>query len=437
MEWYVVFLFVFGLLLGTMLSGVHVAFALMAVNLVGVMIFIGPHGLNIVAGSMVDSISGFALIAIPMFYLMGEILFQSRVVNLLFDMVGKWIGRVRGKHLYVAVGGGTGLAALSGSGSADTALIGRTLYPVLAEKGYEQQLSYSVVLAGGALGPIIPPSGLAVILGGLANVSVGALLMAGLLPGILLAVLFALYVFVRVRLNPSLVPAVEVEKASWRERWTSLAKCLPFCVIIFMVLGFILFGISTASEAAATGAVGAMLVAAIYGRLDRSVLSRALLATARLTAMVFIVIMGAVLFGQILALSGAETSLNLWLQQLSLPPMVLAAVLLGLLLVLGTFIDTLALIVLLAPLFSTLIVPAGIDPVWFFLLFLITLPIGSMTPPVGSMIFVLKGAIPESRIMDLYKAGLATAGVSVIGLIVVFFFQDLATVLPEFMFQKQ
>lgn len=437
MEWYVVFLFVFGLLLGTMLSGVHVAFALMAVNLVGVLMFIGPHGLNLVTGSVVDSVSGFALIAIPMFYLMGEILFQSRVVSLLFDMVGKWIGGIPGKHLYVVIGGGTGLAALSGSGSADTALIGRTLYPVLEERGYDQRLSYSVVLAGGALGPIIPPSGLAVILGGLANVSVGALLVSGLVPGLVLALLFALYVALRVRLNPSLVPPRETERASWSERWISLFKCLPFCIIIFMVLGFILFGISTPSEAAATGAVGAMVVAAVYGRLSMPVLSRALLATARLTSMVFMVITGAVLFGQILALSGAESSLNLWLVQLDLPPVLLAAALLGLLLVLGTFIDTLALIVLLAPLFSTLIVPAGINPVWFFLLFLMTLPIGSMTPPVGSMIFVLKGAIPNSRIMDLYKAGLAMAGVSVIGMIIVFFVPDLATVLPDFMFQRQ
>jgi tripartite ATP-independent transporter DctM subunit len=436
MEWYVVFLFVFGLLLGTMLSGIHVAFALMAVNLVGVLMFIGPHGFNLVTGSVVDSISGFALIAIPMFYLMGEILFQSRVVSLLFDMVEKWIGKIPGKHLYVAIGGGTGLAALSGSGSADTALIGRTLYPVLEERGYDQQLSYSVVLAGGALGPIIPPSGLAVILGGLANVSVGALLVSGLLPGLLLALLFALYVALRVRLNPSLAPPRETERAGWSERWISLFKCLPFCIIIFMVLGFILFGISTPSEAAATGAVGAMVVAAVYGRLSVSVLSRALLATARLTSMVFMVITGAVLFGQILALSGAESSLNLWLVQLDLPPVLLAAALLGLLLLLGTFIDTLALIVLLAPLFSTLIVPAGINPIWFFLLFLMTLPIGSMTPPVGSMIFVLKGAIPNSRIMDLYKAGLATAGVSVIGMIIVFFVPDLATVLPDFMFQR-
>lgn len=433
MEWYTVFIFVFGMLMGTMFTGLPVAFALMTVNLVGLVLFAGGTvGLSLAPGSIVDSVSSFPMIAIPMFYLMGEVLHESHVIDLLFELVDKWIGRIPGKHLYVAIAGGAALAALSGSGSADVAIIGRTVQPVLEQRKYDRRLSYSAVLAGGALGPIIPPSGLAIILAGLANVSAGGLLLAGLVPGVLLAGLFGCYVTFRIWLNPSLAPPNDDPDVPWSEKWLLLLRCLPFTLIILMVLGFIMFGISTPSEAAATGAISAIVLSALYGRLTLKVLVRSVMSTARLTAMVFLIIAGAVLFGRVLALSGLEGSLSHWLLGLGLHPMVLAALLLALLLILGMFMEAMSLIVLLAPLYSAVLRPAGIDPIWFFFLFLMTLPIGNLTAPVGNALFILQAVVPNARITNLYRAGAMTALIAILGLIITFMFPELATAIPHY-----
>ena len=254
MEWWLVLGIIFSSLILAFATGIPVAFAFLGLNVVGLVALTGGSvGLTLIMGSVFDSVTTFTLIAIPMFFLMGEVLFHSRVIDMVMEATDKWIGRVRARLLYVSLGAGTGLATLSGAGMADTALIASTLYPDMERRGYDPRLSIGVITSSGLLAAIIPPSALAVLLASLAGVSAGRLLVAGLLPGLMIAGIYAVYIGVRAYLNPSLTPSYPYESVSWTERFILAGKLLPLGVVVFSVMGFILLGIATPSEAAATG----------------------------------------------------------------------------------------------------------------------------------------------------------------------------------------
>ena len=364
-----------------MATGMPVAIAFALLNIAGLFLVKGTTGLLLLPGSVYRSVATFNLLAIPMFFLLGEVLFQSRVIGLTIDVMDRWIGRVRARLLFTSLGAGTLLATLSGAGMADTALLGTTLYPEMEKRGYERRISLGTLMSSGLLAAIIPPSALAVLVGSLAEVSIARLLIAGFVPGLMMATVYAIYIWVRVRLNPNLAPPYVAESVSWSLRLRGVAEISPLGIIVLMVMGFIIFGVTTPSEAAATGAIGAFIVAALYRRLTFKVLKDSLYGTLYIGGMIFLIITGAVALGQLLALTGATRDFLDFIVELGLSAILLVIIVQLAVLVLGLFIDQLSIMLVAIPVLVPILGPLGIDPLWFWVLFLMNISIGAITPP--------------------------------------------------------
>jgi tripartite ATP-independent transporter DctM subunit len=405
MEWWLILSLIFLSLMVSFSTGIPVAFAFAGLNLVSLVIVVGDlRGLTLLMGSIFDSTTTFTLLAVPMFFLLGEVLFHSRVIDMVMDATDKWVGKVRARLLFVSLGAGTGLATLSGAGMADTALIASTLFPDMEKRGYDRKLSIGVITSAGLLAAMIPPSALAVLLAALAHVSAGRLLMAGVFPGLMMASIYGVYIVARIHFNPSLAPTYEYQGVALWDKLILTAKLLPLGLIIFMVMGFIILGIATPGESAATGALGAIVVTAIYGRLTLPVLGRALAGVARITGMVILIIAGAQAFGQMLSMTGASQQLFETLIALDADPIVMLIVVQLAVVILGLFLDPIAIMLITIPILSPLIAEMGWDPIWFYLLFLMNIVIGNESPPFGLTLFVVKGVLPHISIGEIYRA---------------------------------
>lgn len=397
MAWYLSGTLLIGLIVGSMASTLPVAFAFLLANMVGVLVFIGGlAGLEQLVANATTSITSFTLVTIPLFILMGELFFHTGVSNRIFDVLDKLFGRLPGRLSYMTVSGGTLFAALSGSSMANTALLGASLLPEMTRRGYKDHLSMGPIVACGGLAIIIPPSGLAVLLGSLAHLDIGALLLAGLVPGMLLALLYAVVIFVSVRLDPSAAPRYEVEPSSWAEIIRLVCvNLLPMAFVIFLVVGLIVLGLATPTESAAFGVLGVVIVAACFRRLSVDAIKKAIVGSAKVSGMVFLIIMGSSTFSQLLAFSGASPGLISWATSLDVAPVVLLAAMFGVLLFLGLFMEAASIMMLTVPIFFPLALGLGYDPIWFGIIMLISLEIGLATPPFGMGLFVLLGVAPK------------------------------------------
>ena len=428
--WWLTLITFFTLLLALMATGMPVAIAFALLNIAGLFLVKGTTGLLLLPGSVYRSVATFNLLAIPMFFLLGEVLFQSRVIGLTIDVMDRWIGRVRARLLFTSLGAGTLLATLSGAGMADTALLGTTLYPEMEKRGYERRISLGTLMSSGLLAAIIPPSALAVLVGSLAEVSIARLLIAGFVPGLMMATVYAIYIWVRVRLNPNLAPPYVAESVSWSLRLRGVAEISPLGIIVLMVMGFIIFGVTTPSEAAATGAIGAFIVAALYRRLTFKVLKDSLYGTLYIGGMIFLIITGAVALGQLLALTGATRDFLDFIVELGLSAILLVIIVQLAVLVLGLFIDQLSIMLVAIPVLVPILGPLGIDPLWFWVLFLMNISIGAITPPFGMMLFALKGVVPQASMTDLYRASIPFVLLDIVAVGLVIAFPEIATWLP-------
>ena len=432
MEWYFVLLIFFAMLLVFFATGMPVAFAFALLNIVGLAWWVdGTKGWLLLPASAYRSVASFSLIAVPMFFLMGEVLFQSRVIEVTIDVLDRWIGRMRARLLFVALGAGTALATLSGAGMADTALIGATLHPEMERRGYDRKLSLGTIMSAGLLAAIIPPSALAVLLGSLAEVSIAALLVGGLLPGLLMSIIYGIYIYTRVRLDPSLAPHYSTGDVTWGSRFRGLLQISPLAVIVVMVMGFIIFGVTTPSEAAATGAIGAFIVAIIYRKLSFSVTRRALMGTLYIAGMVFLIITGATALGQLLSLTGATREFLRVLTEIPVPDIVLLIIIQLAVMMLGFFIDQLSIMLVAIPILLPIVKGLGFDPVWFWIIFLMNISVAAITPPFGLVLFALKGVVPRATMADLYKASLPFIVLDIIAIALVIAFPSIATWLPS------
>jgi tripartite ATP-independent transporter DctM subunit len=396
MEWYHTLLILFGLLVLVLMMGVPVAFAFMLINIAGLLvIFGGINGLALLTPSASESVANFNLTPLPMFILMGELLTRSGLAALSIDAVDKWVGRVPGRLSVVAVGGGTFFAALSGSAMASTAMLSSTLMPEMERRGYKPQMSIAPILGAASLDPLIPPSALAILLGVLANVSIAKLLIAGAAPGFILAGMFMVYFIARAWLQPWLAPSYASQMASRRERVVSLRHLLPLIGLMFIVLGLIFLGVATPTETAALGAVGAAVLAAANRRLSRDVLWQSAKATIATTSMVLMIFVGSKAYSQMLAATGASQGFVNWVLNLPLEPILLVASMIGIIILLGCFIDAISIMLLTVPLFMPVVSQLQFDALWFTLLMLIGLELGGITPPFGLQLFVMKAAQPH------------------------------------------
>ncbi|MFC1979815.1 TRAP transporter large permease subunit [Chloroflexota bacterium] len=436
MEWWVVLLIIFIGLMLLMTLGMPVAFAFMFINVVGVISFWGGGaGVRQLGLSIFSSLSKFHLIPVPLFIFMGEVMFQSGLGLSMVDALDKWMGRLPGRLGLLAVSAGTLFSTMSGSSMGSTAMLGSVLSPEMERRGYKKPISIGAIMGSGGLAMIIPPSGLAVLLASLAEISIGKLLIAGLIPGLIIAFFYATYIIGRCYLQPSIAPAYPLTPAPLSEKVIfTLKHILPLGLIIFMVLGFIFLGITTPSEAAATGALGTIILAAFYRRLNWKLLSKSISDTIMITSMIFMIIAGAIAFSQILAYSGASRGIAEFVTSLPLVPiLVIMAMQIGAW-GLGCIMSSIGVMMITVPIYMPIVYALGADPIWFALLLLINLEMGQTTPPFGLLLFTMKGVAPPDTTMgDIIRAGLPFVACDLAAMLLVVTFPILALWLPGLM----
>ncbi len=402
MEWYWILAALIGGLVAFMLMGLPVVFAFFAVNLIGAYFVMGgDKGLLQLVRNSVVSIQNFALLPIPLFIFMGEIMFHTGIAARAIDAVDKLIARVPGRLSLVAIVGGTIFSSLSGSTIANTAMLGSTLLPEMYKRGYKPSISIGPIVATGGLAMLIPPSALAVLLGSIAQIPIGDLLVASIIPALILAAMFFAYVMIRCSLNPEIAPLYDVAHMTTRERLMPFVKyVLPLMSIFVVVVGSIIGGIATPTESAALGAVASLVAALGYGRLTLSNFMISVTQTLRLTVMTLFIICGSITFSQILAFSEATTGLSELITQSELTPFTILIGMLLVLMFLGCFMDQVSMMMITVPIFMPMAELLGFNVIWFGVLLLMILEISLATPPFGLLLFVVKGAAPDDTTMQ-------------------------------------
>jgi len=398
MQWYHILSMLLGTLVVLMALGMPVVFAFFATNLLGAWLFMGgDSGILQLVRNAVDAVQNFSLLPIPLFILMGEIMFHTGVAARAIDAVDRMISRVPGRLSLVAITGGTLFSSLSGSTIANTAMLSSTLLPEMYQRGYKPSIAIGPIIAVGGIAMLIPPSALAVLLGSIAQIPISALLLASIVPAIILAVLFFAYIIIRCHLDPTLAPAYELADISMSERIKPFIKyVLPLFLIFLVVVGSILAGFATPTESAALGVAATLIAAAAYGRLTKDSFLTAMRQTIRFSVMTLFIICGSITFSQILAFSQASNGLTEAIFNAGLGPTALLLGMLCVLLFLGCFMDQVSMMMITVPLFSPIVQQLGLDPVWFGVLMLLVLEISLATPPFGILLFVAKGASPET-----------------------------------------
>jgi tripartite ATP-independent transporter DctM subunit len=433
-DWVSSLLILFGALMLGLATGLPVAFTFIGISIAGLYIVLGPAALSLIASGAFESIGLFVFIPLPLFILMGEILMRSGIAAMTVDAADKWIGRVPARLSVSTVAGGTVFATLSGSSMASVAVFGSMMLPQMERKGYRPAMSVSSIFAAGGLAVLIPPSALAVLLGALAKVSIAKLLIAIVVPGLLLASVYVLYFVGRGILQPELAPADEsVSAVTWRERLKTLWLLIPLGLIIMVVTGFIFFGIATASEAAALGAITAAILAAAHRRLDWAILRESLMATVATSSMVLLIIAGSTAYSQLLASTGATAKFVQLVSGLDVHPMLLVIGMQAVLFVLGCFIDGVSIMLITLPIFMPVVQTLGLDPIWICVLFMIQLELGAITPPFGLMLFVLRGIRPDISTAILYRSVVPIVAIQIAVAALIMIFPELALWLPQLM----
>ncbi len=447
MEWYWILLVLLGAILFLMFTGVPVGIAFLIVCTATAFFIFGRFGSfdgNLTAAvfqltdNAFSNMANFAIVPIPMFLLMGELFFHTGLAKRMFNAVEKLMGRVPARLSYVTVAGGTALATLSGSSMGATALLGTLMVPEMTARGYKKSMSIGPILGTGGLAMLIPPSALAVLLGTIAEIDIGRLLIAGIVPGLILATFYTVLIFVRATLDPDAAPAYDIEPVTFSARFILLVRdVLPMVSIIGMVVVLIMGGIATPSEAAAWGSVGVVVLAIGYmflvplgqallaaGSDDPAVVAarrealdaarrfwpefgratwKSLWGAARVTVMALVILLGSSLFSNVLAASGASEKLIQWVTSFDVSAYVMMLMMLGILLLLGMFMDQLAMMLLTVPIFFPVI--AGLDfgpdlavlsvkQIWFGVIMLLGMEISFTTPPFGLLLFVMQGVAP-------------------------------------------
>ena len=419
-----------------MATGMPVAFCFMLINVVGVYLFFGgTAGLEQLILSIYSSLATFVLLPIPLFILMGEVMFHSGMGTNVIGVLDKWMGRLPGRLSLLAVGAGTLLSALTGLSIASTALLGSLLVPEMEKRGYKKAMSLGPILGSGGLAIMIPPSALAVFLGAVGEISIGKLLIAIIIPGLLMAALYAAYIITRCFLQPSIAPAYEVPSTPLSEKLILTARyVLPIGFIIFLVIGVILLGVATPSEAAATGTLGVFILTFIQKSLDWEVVKKSIAGTLITTGMIFLIMAGAKAFSQILSFTGATRGMSEFAMGLPVAPHFIVVGMQIIILILGCFMNVDAIILLTIPIFMPIIAVLGFDPVWFGTIALLNLELALITPPFGLCLFVMKGVAPPNTTMgDVYRAALPFIGLQWTAMALIIAFPVIALWLPGLM----
>lgn len=426
-----------GLLLGAILLlmgiGMPVALAFLAANILGAWIFMGgDRGVTQLLNNGLGALTSYALVPIPLFLLMGELFFHTGLGGRMFNAIDRLLGRLPGRLSYVTVLGGTGFAALSGSSMGSTALLGSLMVPEMNRRGYKKHMSLGPILGTGGLAIIIPPSALAVLLATLAKIDISALLMAGIIPGLILSLLYLITIWIQTRIDPNAAPAYEVDPIPLSQKlWLVLRDVVPMIGVMVVCVLLMLYGIATPSEAAAFGALGVILLAIAFRCLTWAVIVKSVEGTLRVTLMAYLIVFGSATFSQVLAFSGASGGLVQWATSFDLAPIVMLLAMFAVLLLLGMFMEQISIMLLTVPVFFPLAQSLGFDLVWFALIMLLSLEISFTTPPFGLLLFVMKGvAPPDTTMRDIYVSAFPFIGCSLLLVGMLIIWPPLALWLP-------
>jgi len=436
MEWWLIISLLFGGMVFLLLTNLPIAFAFLVVNMVAAYFFLGgvPGLIGVVTGAF-TSITTFTLLPVPFFILMGELIFHSGLGLNAVNVLDKWLGNLRGRLSLLAIIMGVIIGALSGSTIATCALLGTILLPQMLEKGYSKNMSLGPLMGVGTVDALIPPNALTVVLASLANIDVGQLLMAGIPAGIMMSALYFIYVVLWLRFKPEEAPMYIAPKVTLKEKMrVTLRDLIPLGFIIFMVIGFIFLGVATPTEAAATGTLGAFILALLYRRLTWQIMKKSVMSTVKVTVMIFMIIIVSSTYGEILAFTGAAAGMTNFISNLAVSPIVILIGMLFVVLIMGCFMETVAIMMITIPIYMPVVNAFGFNKIWFGVMMLIALETGLITPPFGVTLFVMKGvAPPEVTMGDIWKAVTPYVIVDVLCIALVMAMPNIATVVPNLM----
>lgn len=420
-----------------MSTGLPIVYCLGSIGTLSAMFLWGDGALDIIYFSTMELMNNLVLSAIPLFIFMGFILHESRIAKDLFDTVYIWSGRIRG-----ALGIGTILicalmAAMLGVSSATVLSMGIIAVPAMLERKYNRSLAVGIVQAGGALGFLIPPSTMMVMYSFLTGVSVGKLFAGGIIPGLILAILYSIYIGILAWLRPDTAPALKNEAlVPLKIKLQSLtALTLPF-LLISGILGSIFLGITSPTEAAAIGAAGAIFCAAIKKRLSIKMIHNACRQTFAITGFAGYIIIAALVFSKVYTGLGATVMIKQLVVSMDPNPIMIMAVIQLSFFILGMFMDDIAILFMCMPIYIPIIIALGFDPIWFGILFVINMQMAYITPPYGLNLFYMKSvAPPEINLHDIYRGAVPFILIQAIFLVIMIYFPQLSTWLPNYIFQ--
>jgi tripartite ATP-independent transporter DctM subunit len=432
MEWVYALAFLLGTVLFFMAIGTPIAIGFLAANIIGAWYFMGGEaGITLLLNNGFGALSKFSLVPIPLFLLMGELFFRTGLGMQMFNAIDKLLGRIPGRLSYVTVVGGTAFSTLSGSSMGSTALLGSLLVPEMDKRGYKKHMSIGPILGTGGLAIIIPPSALSVLLATLAKINIGDLLIAGIIPGLVLALFYVFTIWLQTRIDPDAAPAYDCEAVPWRQKiQLACVNILPMLSVIVAIIALMLTGFATPSESAAFGALGVMILAIIYKRMTWDAFKKSVRGALKVTLMAYLIVFGSATFSQLLAFSGASSSLIQWAIDFDFQPIYMLAAMFFILLLLGTFMEQISIMMLTVPFFFPLAESLGFDLIWFGVIVLLALEISFSTPPLGLLLFVMKGVTTNTSMSTIYKAAIPYMLCSLLLVAILVMFPGLTTWLP-------
>jgi len=427
-------LLVFGMLFLTLGAGIWVGFSLFIVGFIGMVLFSALPAGNNMASSLWATVEKWEYVALPLFILMGEILFRSGISERLFKALVPWLYRLPGGLLLMNIVSCTLFAAVSGSSAATTATVGRITLAEFDKLGYDKKIAMGSLAGAGTLGFLIPPSLIMIVYAILAEVSIGKMFMAGILPGLLLSGIYSSYIIYRGIRNPEIAPKTQ-DSYTWGERLTALKDLAPTFLLILMVLGSIYAGFATPTEAAALGVLGATVFALLNRRMNFKILMECLVGAVKTNAMIMMIVVGAGFLSRVMGFLGIPAAITQAITEMNLSPYALMVLLGGFYIVLGCLLDGFSIVVMTLPIALPMVTAAGFDPIWFGIYLILMVEVSQITPPVGFNLFVIQGLTGEP-IIRIARYALPFFFLMLFTTAIITIFPEIALFLPEIMIGK-
>lgn len=416
-------------LLALLLAGGRIGAVLGLVGLGGLALVLGLEAAVIKGGVIaIDTLTRYELGTLPLFLFMAHIFFSIDASRDMFDAAAKLIGHRRGGLAYASIAGCAGFGAINGSSLATTATVGLVAYPEMKQRGYDDKLSTATIAAGGTLGQMIPPSGALIVFGIIAETSIGDLFTAAIIPGLTQALFYALVVFVLVRMRPGLAPAGE--RVAWPERWRALGRIWEIVVLVLLVIGGIAMGWVSPSEAAAIGSAGALLIALLRRKLTRATLFTAFSETLRTSGLIYLIIIGALLFSAFVGVTGLADAAGALVSSMGLGTFWTLVLVALILLALGTVLDGLGLMLLMTPILLPIVEATGLSAIWFGVFLVRTMEVGFLTPPLGMNLYIMQGVAKDVSIDRIFRGVLPFLASDVVHILLLILFPAIILWLP-------